>query len=296
MSNTKLFLRQTLVAIVAMCFSSFTEFEDDEPKKTDRPSQEVIQAKLDSICEEGYNLYLAERVNWLSTDSMLAHYGDEPFGGNIIWQPTADSWGVVFFDSEQKNCVLEMCYNQQNGKMIVSYDKRPIRKEERSRLDLKMLMFKNGLEKYGEKIRYDKECGGPNFDFIRINDSIVRLYILQGTVHHNIIPFGNDYSIDFDNEGNALCFRQYHKSLLAMKTVDDSGKPAESVYHSNTKDNPYITPTDVCNFLLYRGSMKQTNIISPALGGMIIYDASTNSCVFLSTEALERIWNHQKNK
>ena len=81
-----------------------------------------------------------------------------------------------------------------------------------------------------------------------------------------------------------------------MKTVDDSGKPAESVYHSHTKDNPYITPTDVCNFLLYRGSMKQTNIISPALGGMIIYDASTNSCVFLSTEALERIWNHQKNK
>ncbi len=294
MTNTRHFLRLSFVAVAAMCFSSFAKCKEGKPKKPKRPPLEVIQAKLDSICEEGYNLYHAERVNWISTDSMLVHYGRESIGRNIIWQPTKDSWGVVFFDHEQKNCVFEMCYNIQNGKMMVSYDKRPIRKEERSRLALKMLMLKNGLEKYGEQIGYDKNCGGPNFDFVRINDNVIRLYILQGTMHHNTIPFGNDYSIDFDNEGNALCFRRYHKSLLAMKTVDDSGKPAESVYHSHTPDNPYITATDICNFLLYRGGMASTTVISTALDGQIIYYADSKRCFFLPIEALKKILNHNK--
>jgi hypothetical protein len=277
-----------------MCFSSFAECKDDKPKKPKRPPLDVIQAKLDSICEEGYNLYHAERVNWMATDSVLSRYSQESIGGNIIWQPTKDYWGVAFFDAGLVNCVFELSYNKLNGKMIVSYDKRPIREAERKRLEFKRLLFKNGLEKYGEQIGYDKNCGGPNFDFVRINDNLIRLYILQGTVHHNTIPIGNDYSIDFDNEGNALCFRRYHKSLLAMKTVDDSGKPVETLLHSHTPDNPYITATDICNFLLYRGGMASTTVISTALDGQIIYHADSKRCFFLPIEALKKILNHNK--
>ena len=61
----------------------------------------VISDALDSICTEGYNLYVAEYVNWVSSDSLLAHYRVDEIGNNFIWQPTNDTWRVVFMDKEQ---------------------------------------------------------------------------------------------------------------------------------------------------------------------------------------------------
>jgi hypothetical protein len=106
--------------------------------------------------------------------------------------------------------------------------------------------------------------------------------MLQGTVHNNLIPFGNDYSADFNNDGELLCFRQYHKSLIATKTIDDEGNPIVSAIHSHVKESPYITPTDVCNFLLYRGQMQQFYVLSTALDVLILYDAETNHTIVKS--------------
>ena len=147
-------------------------------------------------------------------------------------------------------------------------------------------MIKNAFENYGGEIKYNEKCGNPNFDFVRINDNLIRLYILQGTVQPNTIPFGNDYSIDFDNNGNALCFRKYHNSLIAIKTVDVEGQQIKSVVHSHLRDNPYITPTDVCNFLLYRGGLKENHILSTALDGYIIYHAEDNSTEFVPMDEM----------
>jgi len=64
----------------------------------------VIQAINDSICAEGAVLYTAERLNWVSTDSVLARYRHEDLGGNLIWQPTASTWSAIFYDKGKKNC------------------------------------------------------------------------------------------------------------------------------------------------------------------------------------------------
>ena len=55
----------------------------------------------------------------------------------------------------------------------------------------------------------------------------------------------------------------------------------ETALHSHLKDNPYITPTDICNFLLYHGNMKETAVLSTALGGYIFYSAETHTATFV---------------
>jgi len=253
-------------------------------KKDNRPDPEKIQAINDSICAEGAVLYTAERINWISTDSVLARYRNEELGGNLIWQPTASTWSAIFYDKDKKNCIFELKFDTKSGAHSLSYNVRPITQEEQAQIKLKTVMLDNAFDKYGDQITYNEKLGNPNLDFVRINDNLIRLYVLQGTVQPNTIPFGNDCSIDFDNNGNPLCFRKYHQSLIAVKTVDDEGNKVVSVMHSHLADNPYITPTDVCNFLLYRGELEDSYILSTALGGNIIHHAATNTTEFKPTE------------
>jgi hypothetical protein len=266
----------------------FLEYVKKKLSKTEnaKTDPEVIQTINDSICAEGAVLYTAERLNWVSTDSVLARYRHEDLGGNLIWQPTASTWSAIFYDKNKEDCIFELKLNAMSGANSLSYDIRPLTEDEQVQIKLKHTMINNALEKYGDQIKYNDKIGNPNFDFVRINDNLIRLYILQGTVQTNIIPFGNDYSIDFDNSGNPLCFRKYHQSLIAIKTVDDEGKKIVSVAHSHLADNPYITPTDVCNFLLYRGELEDSYILSTALNGYIIHHAKNNTTEFTSAEII----------
>lgn len=256
---------------------------------TQLPQPETIQAALDSICREGYNLFLAERVNWVATDSALERYSQDRVGGNIIWQPNSSTWSAVFFDTEHKNCLFELIYDIRTGKTTCYYELRPVSEQEHAQWDLKATMFDNAIEDYGDSLWYNADYGRPNVDFVRIDANTIRMYILLGVERPNIIPFGNDCSIDFDNKGNTKAFRRYHHSFIPIPTVDEEGNPISTVYHSHLSDNPYITPTDICNFLLYGGGMEQTYVLSTALDGYIIYNSKTNSAVFLSREAMDKI-------
>ena len=238
---------------------------------------------LQEICKEGYNLYVSEHVNWVSSDSLLAHYSVDDIGGKIIWQPTDSTWNAMFLDTEQKNAIFELKYNIKSKHQVISYDIRPVTEMEKTVLEKQNTMFRNAIDQYGDSLRYNSDYGRPNFDFVRIDANTTRMYMLQGVERSGIIPFGNDISIDFDNNCKITAFRRYHRSFIP---VSNDGEVA---FHSHLRDNPYITPTDICNFLLYRGKMKQTYILSTAHKGYIIYDAESNSAEFIPKGDMKKI-------
>lgn len=258
-----------------------------------RPSAEKIQYILDSICIEGKNLYHAERANWIATDTVVAHFGMDAVGGSVRWQPADSIWCITFFDATQQYTLMEMRYNCRNEEYGFTYTQRFLTDAEKNVMKLHNRMFENAINNYRDSIHIaNPEFGNPNFDFIRINNKTIRMYILQGTNKPNLIPFGLDYSFDFDYNGNVKVFRRYHQSLIPIPTVSEEGEKVGTPFHSHLKNNPYITPTDICNFLLYRNpEMKQMYILSTALDGYIIYQAENNSAVFLSKEAMDKIFN-----
>ena len=91
-----------------------------------RSHPKELQIVLDSICTEGYNLYTAEYINWITTDSVLAHYDENSIGGNIIWQPTDSTWKSVFLNSNNENCIFELNYNIYNQSLTINYNMRPL--------------------------------------------------------------------------------------------------------------------------------------------------------------------------
>lgn len=148
---------------------------------------------------------------------------------------------------------MECNFYNNSGLIDVLDSIRTITDFEKETLNRKNAMLKTAINNYGKELTYaSKSYGSPNIDIVRINDTLTRLYFLQGTTQSNTIPFGNDYSIDFDENLNPIAFRRYHQSLIDCPTVNDNGSQAFFVMHSHLIDNPFITPTDICNFLLYR--------------------------------------------
>lgn len=276
------------IMAVGLLIGASVTFSSCSLLRHSRPNPDKVANILDSICTEGYNLFLAECVNWVATDSVLEHYERDSIGGNVIWQPTDSTWKAVFFDSEFRHTIFELCFNMHTGKYDFSYDKRPSTEMEIKQRELRASMFENAFRRYGDSLRYNSSLGRLNFDFVRVNDSTIRMYILQGTERTNVIPFGNDYSIDFDNDGNLIAFRRYHHSLIAIST-EESNDERDITVHSHLKDNPYITPTDICNFLLYRGIMTTTQVYSTALDSFIIYDAERNAAYFIPAKVYKKI-------
>ena len=236
------------------------------------PSSAEMQAINDSIVAEGFQLYYSERAHWIATDIMLEKCNMANVGGGVTYKPDANTLAVVFFDRNNKNCVLEYRASTLNREASVIDSIRPISEEEMALWHRNSSLIEKAISKYGDKMLFaSKSFGSPNLDIIEINDHLIRIYFLQGTVKPDLIPFGNDYSIDFDENLEPVAFRKYHNSLIAIPTKD-SGEEVRMTVHSHLPDNPFITPTDICNFLLYRpADMDSFSVLSTSYNCMFTF-------------------------
>ena len=229
------------------------------------PSSAEMQAINDSIVTEGFQLYYSERANWIATDLLFEKCDMANLGGSVTYQPDANTWAVVFFDRDNENCVLEYRASTLSDEAGVIDSIRPISEEEKALWHRNNILIEKAISKYGDKMQFaSKSFGSPNLDIIEINDHLIRMYFLQGTIKHDLIPFGNDYSIDCDENLEPIAFRKYHNSLIAIPTKDN-GEEVRMTMHSHLPDNPFITPTDICNFLLSRSAdMDSFSVLSIA--------------------------------
>ena len=229
---------------------------------------------LDSIVDEGYQLYYSERANWVATDLVFEHYQPDQLGGSVSYQPDKNTWTVVFFDQSYENCLLECQFDIDSNHSVISDSIRPITATEQELLRRKQAMFDKAVNMYGSEMSFaPSSFGNPNIDIIQFDENLTRVFFLQGTIQHNVIPFGNDYSIDFDEKLQPIAFRRYHNSLIHCPTKNEEGEEVRMTWHSHLQDNPYITPTDICNFLLYRSeNMFEFVVFSTAYERMFTFN------------------------
>lgn len=288
-------MRKNLLACLLLCAfglvlssCSVSKHSEKAPKKSNQisgigrlPEPSVLFHTLDSIVNEAWQLYYSERVNWIASDLVLAAHSMDELGGTISWQPNDSVWKVVFLDKARTNCVFDYQFNTVTKEAFSIDSVRPATEEELAELERRARIINGAVRKYGDQLYFASESfGSPNTDIIRINDNLIRLYIMQGTVIDNVIPFGNDYSIDFDKDLNPIAFRKYHNSLLAVRTKTEDGRNVETIRHSHLQDNPFITPTDICNFLLYRpDGMDMFYVYSTAYKCTFAYSLQLNQII-----------------
>ena len=274
-------LKTLSIMTLAICLVSMVSCSTHKTNtKTERPRPRQIQAALDSICNEGYNLYIAERVNWVASDSAQEHCDINNVGGNIIWQPSSGVWKALFLDREQKNCIFELVYDTRTEKETYFYESRPLSEQERAQWELKVTMWDNAMKNYGDSLHYSSDYGRPNIDFVRIDANTIRLYFLQGVERPNIVPFGNDYSIDFADETNASYYMRQglvqgsvFNKIEATKYIvcDFSGKVSKLKINLSGLDKNTVTLRSVSFNEDYPTHFSILRFLLITLGVMFVY-------------------------
>ena len=246
-----------------------------------RPAMHVIDAVNDSVIDEGNNLYLHDKLNWVMSDAYKQMCSSKTASLSVVGMLNDTLMSGIMIDVDQLKCVFECRLNLNSGDIEPFNLVRGLTPKELLRAERQVEL----LEKVGEidGIANVKEAGNLNADVVEISPTLTRVYLLQGTNKSKLIPFGNDYSFDFDANGEMIASRTYHNSFIPIDFSDKNGN-IHKCTHSHFDDNPYITPTDIATFLLYGHDlygMKTFSVYSKAYNCYFTYNAETATIVLV---------------
>lgn len=286
-----------IVFLLMLCNSVAAKKKDKENVDgpvVKAPSKVEFQRIADSILAEGVELYGYEKISWMTSDSASVYCKNMSDVGRYYVYKDGSAYTCFFTDRKAENVVFcgkgkieELASNLQWSNMV-----RPLTDEEKEVIQEQSTCLEKLSVAYGDSIYNMTSANGSlNVDIIK-NKSGYRMYILQGTTNMGVIPFGNDYILDFDKDFNITSFKRCHKSYLAIPV--EAGK-VESSIHSHTPDNPYMTVTDVCTSLLYGrdlyGIQSFTVYSTHFTGGfMIVFDTNSMAIVGLDSEFIKKVY------
>jgi hypothetical protein len=243
-----------------------------------------IDAVNDSVIDEGNTLYLHDKLNWVMSDAYKQMCSSKTASIAVVGNLNDTLMSGIMIDVDQMKCVFECRLNLNTGDIEPFDLVRGLSPKEIARAERQVDLLEKIAELDG--IVNIKEAGNLNIDLVEINPNLTRVYLIQGTNKSKLIPFGNDYSFDFDASGNLIERRKYHSSFIP---IDFSGKEGNirKCTHSHLDDNPYITPTDIATFLLYGHDlygMKTFSVYSTALKCYFTYNVETATIILVDDE------------
>jgi len=237
---------------------------------------EALKFKFDSIIAEADLLYSYEKVAWISTD---IHRGNKKlkksFGGYIVTH-SHDTVTGTFFNERQTGVTARYYFTTSDLDMPFKTEikETPVRP-----LEAEMLRIKGIIGDQLSNPEYDirlVEGFDPNFVLIKTADGY-KLYIIMGSSKSDIIPFGNDYLLIADKEGNITDHKKFHMNIIPAETKFPDGGVATEITHSH-KLTPYISTTDICTFRLYAPftELKSFKVFCSITDKVYRYDLETN--------------------
>ncbi len=236
------------------------------------PSQDELATINDSILQEGLQLYIYEKLSWMASDLLVEHATVDlsDIRGAVQWE---DNDKLTHFYCRQDSVVFSCTLDLNDYSLSWDNTVRPMTDDDRDAVQFKTDIIHRILETYRDSI-YTIQNGSKNIDVVWLSADRLRVYLLQGTTLNGVIPFGNDYYVDVDSDGNLIDFHRYHHSYIPIE-IKQTGEDTQAVevIHSHTADNPFFTPTDICNALLYARDLYWMNsvcVISTAFDPPVI--------------------------
>ena len=237
------------------------------------PSRDELATINDSILQEGLRLYTYEKLSWMASDLLAEHASVDlsSIRGSAVQMD--DNGKLTHFYCRQDSVVFSCTLDLNDFSLSWDNTVRPMTDDDRDAVHFRSDIINRIIETYGDSI-YTIQDGSINIDLIWLGTDKLRAYLLQGTTLNGVIPFGNDYYVDIDSDGNLIELHRFHHSYIPID-ISQAGEDTQvlEVIHSHTVDNPFFTPTDICNALLYAHDlfgMKSVCILSTVFDPSVI--------------------------
>ena len=290
----RLIYLRTLVLVFIIGAFSVSLYSKDKVKKLKMPSAERMQAINDSILEEGLRLYAYESTQWQAADSLMK-YGTrniDRIDGTAMMAVDDHTWKFIYVSLASREVLFEYTLDTNTNKGKWCGEVRPITLDEERLANVKRTVQTKAIELKGDSIRLTS-TEGLNWDCVPLLNGGYRLYLLRGTTRNDVQPIGDDYSFDFDARLNLTSWRRYHRTFLEIPTVVE-GRKMSILIHSHTDLTPYVTPTDIANFMLYGYNLygiTQMYVLQTAFKEdyYTVFDVGKMQLISLSAKVMEKM-------
>lgn len=221
-------------------------------------AQPDLEKVADSILNEATMMYKLERAAWVSTDILMADFGKKYIRKNVggyLSYFKGDTIKTIYWKHKDGDLFINNTFNFQNDYSVAGLEhdheqRKPTEKE------MQLISVRNKLLADMAKnpyVYYKPQGSDYNFLLTEKPDGY-RMYIFVGFKNKEVVPFGNDYQIEIDADGNVTKRKRLHKSYLETPYTGGykfKDQEMTEVMHTHLKDSPFITATDICLAMLY---------------------------------------------
>ncbi|MBW7676077.1 hypothetical protein [Chryseobacterium chendengshani] len=245
------------------------------------------------INEEGIALYRSEMASWYGTDIFRANYEKMENVGGYFSYIDESVPKCIFFSKENKvlaTIAFPTNYNSQNAKLdLKERDFTPVETEYFTIRQSALATIKTDTI-----FKYYKNT---NFNIVPlIKKNIKKVYVLTGPTVNNLVVFGNDYLITFNNKNEVKDVEKLHNSLITQNITDEKVGKTVSGIHSHVIENwQTMTPTDICTLMLYQNLTNWESYITISKKFTTIWN-SNNQTVIMKTEDYKKMAENILNR
>lgn len=250
------------------------------------------------IVAEGILLYRSELASWYGTDLFLEKYKNRDNIGGYFSYTDKDISTCIFFSKSDHPTVIgtisfDSTYNIQTAKTDLSerdftMPEKEIYLVRKTALSIVKLdtLFKT----------YQK----TNLNFIPlINGNEKKVYILTGPQQNDVVIFGNDYLLTFDQDNNLILKKQLHQNIISIQYGNEAedGKQIVGTMHSHSQETgDFITATDICTLLLYEKftTWETHNVVSKKY--LNIWDCKKDQLTVIPMDVIKKIDKDQEKR
>lgn len=256
-------------------------------------SQEDIARKTDSIKAEADQLYRSEMASWYGTDIFLAKFKDKQAdAGGYFSYPDGAVTRCLFFTREENPSVLaDFTFDSSFSinSAITSDKRRAFSTREKELYDLR----KAGMQIINDDTFF-VSYKNTNLNIIPLIDKgAKKIYVLTGPSISNVVVFGNDYLLTFNEKNELLQKKRLHKNIIDISYgKEKEGEEIFGTMHSHLPETgDFMTATDLCTLMLYAKFTKWKQHIVISEKYVSIWDIGKQVFFAITREAWEKIRN-----
>lgn len=246
------------------------------------------------INEEGIALYRSEMASWYGTDILRENYDKMENVGGYFSYIDESVPKCVFFSKENKvlaTIAFPTNYNPKDAKFDL---------KERDFTPLETDYFtirQNALARIKNDTIF-KSYKNTNFNIVPIiKNKVKKVYVLTGPSVDNVVVFGNDYLITFNNKNEVKNVEKLHQSMIVQNINDEKGgKTVGGVHTHIIEDWQTMTPTDICTLMLYQKFTNWESYITVSKKFTSIWNPNNNLIIMKSENFKNMAENITKGK
>lgn len=245
-----------------------------------------VEKLAQEVKEEGVALYRSEMASWYGTDVFLENYKNRENIGGYFSYIDENVPKCIFFSKESKvigTIAFPANYYPKDAK--IDLEERDFTETEKEYFTIRQ----NAMQRIQNDTIF-KMYQNTSFNVVPlIKNKVKKVYVLTAPSVNNLVIFGNDYLISFDNRNEVKNVERLHKSLIVQKMHDEEVGKTVGGSHSHVLENwQTITPTDICTLMLYQKFTNWEGYTTISKKYVSIWNSNDNLAI-MKTENYQKI-------